>query len=78
MTETTYKMRNKLMNRLSTFSQKKLLRLEYFLNQIDDINSSNDEILSFAGSLKDMDDDVFIDLTDKLHENRIAGKERIL
>lgn len=78
MSETTHKIRSKIIKRLNSLSQEKLLSLEDFINQIDTSNVSTNEILSFAGLLKDMDDEVLVNLTDRLFENRIVGKDRIL
>ena len=78
MTEFAYKIRNKLIKRVSSLSRDKLVSLKEFLDQIEPVTCSKEETLSFASSLKDMDDGVFADLTDRLHDNRMQGQERIL
>ncbi|MCF8372480.1 MAG: hypothetical protein K9H64_12700 [Bacteroidales bacterium] len=77
MSETTHKVRSRIVKRLNSLSQEKLLSLEEFLDQIEPADNSIKEVLSFAGSLKDIDKEVFVDLTDKLHLNRLLGNERI-
>lgn len=42
-----------------------------FVEKIEQMNDQKKQILSFAGSWKDMDDDIFSELTDELPEMRL-------
>lgn len=77
MAETKNKIKNKLIKRINSMSSDKLKNLEDFMNQLESEKNTRDEIISFAGALKNMDPEFFRDLTDDLHSNRKAGPDRI-
>jgi hypothetical protein len=77
MTETKNKIKDKLIKRINSMSSDKLRNLEDFMNQLESEKNTGDEILSFAGALKNMDPEFFRDLIDDLHSNRKAGLSRI-
>ena len=55
-------------------------QLEEVLSYVDKIESSirkKQKILSYAGSWKDIDDDLFSDLTENLHQNRLIESNNI-
>ncbi|MBN2135614.1 MAG: hypothetical protein JW737_07790 [Acidobacteria bacterium] len=73
MAEVKNKIKDTLIKRINSLSRDKLKNLEDFINQLESEKNTRDEILSFAGSLKNMDMDFFKDLTDDLHVNRETG-----
>ena len=77
MAEAKNKIKDTLIKRINSMSKDKLKNLEDFINQLESEKNTRDEILSFAGSLKNMEMDFFKDLTDDLHANRKAGLDRI-
>lgn len=68
------KLRNNLINRIQQLSADKLTEISDLLSKVEDQLKSKDKTLQLAGIWKDMDEDLFINLTEKLHENR--GKDR--
>jgi hypothetical protein len=77
MTETKNKIKENLIKRVLSLSRDKLKSLEAFLAQLESEKNTREDILSFAGSLEDIDNEIFKDLTDNLHENRKTGSNRI-
>ncbi len=64
------KIKIEILQKLEIFSITKLSEVLKFVNRIDKKKSRRKEILSFAGILKDIDQEVFDDLTINLHTNR--------
>lgn len=78
MAETKDKIRKKLIRRVQYLDREKLQTLEEFLSQLKTPDNEKKEILSYAGSLKDMDDEIFKELTDDLHNHRKTGLGRMV
>lgn len=78
MTETKNTVRRNLIRRINALSPKNLYDLENYLNRIEEKNSPEEDVMSYAGIFKDLDSDLFRELTDDLHENRNLGRTRIL
>lgn len=77
MTETNHVARKKLIRRINNLSRDKINALENYLNKIEHLNNSREEILSYAGIFAELDTDFFLELTDNLHINRKVGSTRI-
>jgi hypothetical protein len=69
------KLRNNLISRIQQLSTDKLTELSNLLSKVENQLKSKDRTLQFAGAWKDLDDDIFIDLTEKLHENRNKDRQ---
>lgn len=69
------KLRNNLINRIQQLSTDKLTEISDLLNKIENQLKSKDKTLLLAGIWKDMHDEVFIDLTEKLHDNRRKDRQ---
>lgn len=64
------KMRNNLIRKIQPLSTDKLTEITNLLSNIENQFKSKDKTLKLAGTWKDLDNDVFSDLTEKLHHNR--------
>ncbi len=71
-------LKGELINRISNLSEEKLKSLEEFIDSLEKVNSSKERILSFAGIFKNLDDEIYGDLTENLHMNRLKGNNRII
>lgn len=69
------KLRNSLISRIQQLSTDKLTELSNLLSKVENQLKSKDRTLQFAGTWKDLDDDIFIDLTEKLHNNRSKDRQ---
>lgn len=69
------KLRNNLINRIQQLSTDRLTEISDLLNKIENQLKSKDKTLQLAGTWKDLDEDIFIDLTEKLHENRRKDRQ---
>lgn len=69
------RLRNTLVRKIQQLSTDKLTELNNLLNKIEIHIKSKDKTLKLAGTWKDLDDDIFIDLTDKLHDNRANDRQ---
>jgi hypothetical protein len=74
---TDNQIRHQIFRRVSRIPKEKLKELSDFLSKLEDSFSKKQNVLSFAGAWKDIDDDVFSELTDKLIENRSKNRKRI-
>lgn len=70
-------LKNKIIDWINSLSYEKLLDLEQFLGQLETKNSTKESLLSLAGAWKDMDEEVFKDLTENLPHLRKEGIQRI-
>jgi hypothetical protein len=69
------KLRNNLISRIQQLSTDKLTELSNLLSKVENQLKSKDRTLQLAGTWKDLDDDIFIDLTEKLHDNRSKDRQ---
>ena len=74
---TDNQIRNKIFRRISRVPKEKLKELDDFISKLEDSFGKKRKVLSFAGAWKDIDDDVFNELTDNLIENRSKNRNRI-
>ena len=64
------KLRNNLIRRIQKLPPAKLSAVSKLIGQIERNFSAKEQTLSMAGSWKDIDEEMFTELTDKLHGNR--------
>lgn len=69
------KLRNKLVRLIQKLSTDKLTEVNSVLSKIEQQLTSKKNTLKLAGSWKDLDNDLFSDLTDKLHSNRTFDRD---
>lgn len=64
------RLRNNLIRKIQQLSTDKLTEMNNLLGKPENQFKSKEKILKLAGSWKDLNDDFFVDLTEKLHDNR--------
>lgn len=69
------RLRNSLIRKLQRLSPDKLTEVNDLLSKIEGQLKSKEKTLQLAGSWKDLDHELFIDMTEKLHENRIKDRQ---
>ena len=70
------RLRNKIVKLLQRLSTDKLTEISNLLSKIEWQLQSKEKTLKLAGSWKDIDEDLFVELTEKLHERR--GFDRLI
>ena len=69
------RLRNSLVRKIQRLSTDKLNELNNLLNKIENKLKSKDKTLKLAGTWKDLGDDIFIGLTERLHDNRSDDRQ---
>ena len=69
------RLRNNLIRKIQQLSTDKLTEITSLLSKIENQFKSKDNILKLAGTWKDLDDDIVIDLTERLHDNRAKDRQ---
>lgn len=69
------RLRNSLIRRIQQLSTDKLTEINNLLNKIESQLKSKEKTIELAGSWKDLNDDLFNDLTTKLHDNRSTDRQ---
>jgi hypothetical protein len=69
------RLRNNLIRKIQGLSVDKLTEITALLNKIENQFKSKEKTLKLAGSWKDLDDDIFTDLTEKLHDHRANDRQ---
>ena len=69
------RLRNNLIRKIQQLSTDKLTEMNNLLGKLESQLKSKDKTLKFAGSWKDLGDDFFVDLTEKLHDNRAKDRQ---
>lgn len=69
------KLRNNLIRKIQQLSTDKLTEITSLLSKIENQFKSKDKTLKLAGTWKDLDKDVFNELTEKLHDNRAKDRQ---
>jgi hypothetical protein len=69
------RLRNSLIRRIQRLSKRKLQELNEFLSGVEQEMNSKDSTLKLAGSWKDIDDELFRELTSNLHQNRATDRQ---
>ncbi len=69
------RLRNSLVRKLQQLSTDKLTEVNHLLSKIESQLKSKDKTLKLAGTWKELDDKVFMELTEKLHLNRANDRQ---
>lgn len=69
------RLRNNLIRKIQQLSTDKLTEITNLLSKIENQFKSKEKTLKLAGAWKDLDNDVFNDLTEKLHDNRAKDRQ---
>ncbi|HRG79976.1 MAG TPA: hypothetical protein PL167_10215 [Cyclobacteriaceae bacterium] len=69
------KLRNNLIRKIQKLSTDKLTELTNLLSKIENQFKSKEATLKLAGKWKDLNNDLFTDLTDNLHANRAKDRQ---
>jgi hypothetical protein len=56
-------------------SADKLIEINNLLGQIENQLKSKEKTLNLAGTWKDLDESFFVEMTDKLHDNRANDRQ---
>lgn len=74
---TDTQIRNQIIRKIYQIPIDKLTEIDEFLSKLERDISIQKKNLSFAGVWKNIDESVFIDLTDNLIKNRTKNRKRI-
>ncbi len=69
--------RSKLLRKIQRIPSNRLKEIDDFISLMESSTNKKDKNLSFAGAWANIDDSVFVNLTDNLIENREKNKRRI-
>lgn len=69
------RLRNNLIRKIQQLSTDKLTEVTNLLSRIENQFKSKDKTLKFAGTWKDLDKDILLDLTEKLHDNKAKDRQ---
>lgn len=69
------RLRNNLIRKIQQLSTDKLTEVTNLLSKIEDQFKSKDKTLKLAGAWKDLGDDIVINLTENLHDNRSKDRQ---
>ena len=69
------KMIKEIVSRIDDLSDDQLEKVLSYVEGIEKLNENQRSMLSFAGSWKDIDEELFAELTDQLHERRLAESD---
>ncbi len=69
------RLRNKLIRLIQRLSTDKLTEVSAILNKIEQQFKSKENTLKLAGTWKEIDNELFSDLTDKLHFHRTSDRK---
>ena len=71
------KLRNTLIRKIQHLPADKLKQVDNLLNEIEDVIKAKEKTLQLAGSWKEMDNELFNNLTTNLHHNRNNDRQII-
>jgi hypothetical protein len=71
------RLRTRLMLMIQELPLNKLHELGMFLRKITGRSKSKEKTLKMAGAWNDLDEDLFLDLTERLHERRLNDRQPI-
>jgi hypothetical protein len=77
MKATEDELKKRIIKRINSMSGANLKSIDEFIDGMGIDRQSKDITLSFSGKWKDMDEEIFQDLTENLQTRRLKGKERI-
>lgn len=69
------RLRNNLVRKIQRMSTDKLTEVSKYLNKIEQELQSKEQTLKLAGSWKKIDDELFTNFTDMLHDNRAKDRK---
>jgi hypothetical protein len=69
------RLRNTLIRKIQLLSTDKLTEINNLLDKFENQFKSKDKTMKLAGSWKDLGEDFFMDLTEKLHNNRAKDRQ---
>jgi|GEM_PF-968443 len=69
--------RSQIISRVKSLPNEQLDTLDLFIKSLEKAGSNETDVLSFAGIFKNMNPEIWDDLTNSLHEKRIAEPQRI-
>jgi hypothetical protein len=69
------RLRNNLIRKIQQLSTDKLTEISNQLSKIENQFKSKDKTLKLAGAWKDIDENLFIDLTERLQSNRAKDRQ---
>jgi hypothetical protein len=69
------KLKNNLIRKIQKLSSDKLFELSALIDKIEMDIKSKDKTLSLAGSWSNIDDEIFKDLTEDLHNSRLDDRQ---
>ena len=69
------RLRNTLVRKLQQLPTDKLTEISNLLSKIENQLKSKDKTLKLAGTWKDLDDNFFHEMTEKLHDNRAIDRQ---
>lgn len=69
------KLRNNLIRKIQQLSTEKLTEMTNLLSKFENQFKSKEKTLKLAGTWKDLDNDVFSELTEKLHDKRSKDRQ---
>ena len=69
------KLRNNLIRKIHQLSIDKLTEMNTLVDKIENQLKSKEKTLQLAGSWKGLDDGIFSDLTENLHQNRAKDRQ---
>ena len=69
------RLRNNLIMKIQKMSTDKLTEMNNLVSKLENENNLVDNTLNLAGSWKNLGDDFFVNLTEKLHDHR-TNKDR--
>ena len=74
---TKSKLRQKIIKKIHDLPEEELGYIERFIIEMENNIKSNSELLLYSGIFKDLDKEVFDDLTKNLHNKRMEETQRI-
>ena len=69
------RLKNNLIRKIQRLSTEKLTEVNDLLKTIENQLHSKDKTSKLAGIWKDLGDDIFVDLTERLHRNRANDRQ---
>jgi hypothetical protein len=78
MMSTKEKLTDRLISIIQELPLSKLIELSMFIKKFKSYKKSKESTLKMAGAWKDLDQDLFLDLTDRLHDRRANDRPIIL
>ncbi|MBE0664134.1 MAG: hypothetical protein IH597_16885 [Bacteroidales bacterium] len=73
---TAAKIRNQILKKIKQIPEEHLTRIDKYLKKLESGNTRKKRILSYAGALKDLDDDVLHQFTNELSARRKKNTRR--